>query len=93
MSLTEAGACATPAVATDIAGHRGSAIAGVTGLLVADPDDLAGALGRGVVELVQRWPAPWPMGAAALDHAQGLSWDAVATRHLDLLTAQVSRQP
>ena len=91
MSLTEAGACATPAVATDIAGHRGSAIAGVTGLLVADPDDVAGALGRGVVELMHDGSLRASMGAAALAHAQGLSWDAVATRHLDLLTDQVLR--
>jgi glycosyltransferase involved in cell wall biosynthesis len=89
MSLTEAGACATPAVATDIAGHRGSAIAGVTGLLVADPDDLAGALGRAVVELVSDAPRRESMATAAIEHARGLSWEAVATRHLDLLTAQM----
>jgi len=91
MSLTEAGACETPAVATDIAGHRGSAIADVTGLLIADPDDLAGALGRGVVELIRDAPRRRSMGVAALGHAQGLSWEAVATRHLDLLTDAVSR--
>jgi glycosyltransferase involved in cell wall biosynthesis len=91
MSLTEAGACATPAVATDIAGHRGSAVAGVTGLLVSDPDDLAGALGRGVVELLGDPPRRASMATAAIEHARGLSWEAVAARHLDLLTAQVSR--
>ena len=89
MSLTEAGACGTPSVATDIAGHRGSAIADVTGVLVADPDDLAGALARGVVDLLEDAPRRGSMALAALEHAQGLSWDAVATRHLDLLTAAV----
>jgi glycosyltransferase involved in cell wall biosynthesis len=86
MSLTEAGACATPCVATDIAGHRGSAIDGVTGVLVADPDDLAGALARAVVDLLGDTPRREAMASAAIGYAQGLSWDAVATRHLDLLT-------
>ena len=36
LSLTEGAACGTPAVATDIRGHRSSVVAGVTGLLV-DP--------------------------------------------------------
>ena len=90
MSLTEAGACGTPSVATDIAGHRGSAIADVTGVLVADPDNLAGALARGVVDLLEDAPRRDSMALAALEHAQGLSWDAVATRHLELLTAAVS---
>ncbi len=35
MSLTEGGACGTASVATDIAGHRGAAVDGVTGVLVA----------------------------------------------------------
>ena len=92
MSLTEAGACATPSVATDIAGHRGSAIADVTGLLIADSDDLAGALAGGVVELLADERRRNSMAVAAVDHAQGLSWEAVATRHLDLLTAAVSQR-
>ena len=35
LSLTEAAACGTPAVATDISGHRCSVVDGVTGVLVA----------------------------------------------------------
>ena len=34
LSLTEGAACGTPAVATDIRGHRSSVVAGVTGVLV-----------------------------------------------------------
>ena len=43
LSLTEAAACGTPAVATDIRGHRCSVIDGQTGLL-APPDRLGEAL-------------------------------------------------
>ena len=44
LSLTEGAACGTPAVATDISGHRCSVVAGVTGLLA--PEDDLGARAR-----------------------------------------------
>ena len=37
LALTEAAACGTPAVATDVSGHRSSVIDGVTGVLVPLP--------------------------------------------------------
>ena len=43
MTLTEAAACGTPAVATDIAGHHDAVVDGESGLLV---DDLGQLLGR-----------------------------------------------
>ena len=85
MSLTEGGACATPCVATDIAGHRGSAVPDVTGRLVADVADL----GPAISELLADADLRTAMGRAAVEHARGLSWTAVAARHLDLLAAQV----
>jgi glycosyltransferase involved in cell wall biosynthesis len=85
MSLTEGGACATPCVATDIAGHRGSAVPDVTGRLVADVSDL----GPTVSALLADAELRTRMGRAAVDHARGLSWTAVAARHLDLLAGQV----
>jgi glycosyltransferase involved in cell wall biosynthesis len=85
MSLTEGGACATPCVATDIAGHRGSAVPDVTGRLVADVEDL----GPAVSELLLDADLRAAMGSAAVAHARGLSWTVVAARHLDLLAAQV----
>jgi len=84
MSLTEAGACGTPCVATDIAGHRGAAVDGVTGRLVAD-DHLA----QTVAELVADEQRRSEMSDAAIAHARGLSWTAVAARHLDLLADAV----
>ena len=46
LTLTEAAACGTPSVATDISGHRSSVVDGVTGVLVEPqrPPALADAL-------------------------------------------------
>ncbi len=86
MSLTEGGACATPCVATDIAGHRGSCVPGETGVLVADLADL----GTEIAALLTDDARRHRMGQTAIEHAQGLSWTAVAARQLDLLAAQGS---
>jgi glycosyltransferase involved in cell wall biosynthesis len=85
MSLTEAGACATPCVATDIAGHRGSAVPDITGRLVTSVTDLGPAIAELLVDAELRAEMGW----AAVEHARGLSWTVVAARHLDLLAAQV----
>ena len=86
MSLTEGGACATPCVATDIAGHRGAALDGVTGRLVP-LDGLTGA----ITGLLADGDRRAEMGAAAVEHARGLSWTAVAARHLHLLADACGR--
>ena len=46
MTLTEAAACGTPAVATAIVGHTDAVLDGESGLLVDDVRDLSTALGR-----------------------------------------------
>jgi glycosyltransferase involved in cell wall biosynthesis len=73
LSLTEAAGCATPAVATNIRGHRSSVVDGVTGIL-AEPADLADALVRVLTDddLRRR------LGSAAHERALGLTWDASA---------------
>jgi len=85
MSLTEGGACGTPAVATDIAGHRGAVVDGETGVLVADD-----RLGPAIADLLGDTDRRELLGAAAVDHARSLSWTAVAARHLELLADAVS---
>ena len=93
MSLTEGGACATPCVATDIAGHRGAAIPDRTGVLVAEEQTAAataGRLGDAVSELLADDERRTRLGSAAVDHARGLSWASVAARHLDLLCEGVA---
>ncbi len=73
LSLTEAAACATPAVATDIRGHRCSVVDGRTGVLVA-PD----ALGPAIAALVADPARRERLATAALARARTLTWDRSA---------------
>ncbi len=73
LSLTEGAGCGTPAVASDIRGHRSSVVDGVTGVLAA-PADLAGALVRVLTDDALRLR----LGQAALERARTLTWDASA---------------
>ena len=83
MSLTEAAACGTPAVATAVTGHRHAVRDGVTGVLVDDPADLAEAL-VGVLDDTERRST---LGAGAQHWARSLTWDRTATELLALLLA------
>jgi len=87
MSLTEGGACATPCVATDVAGHRSACLDGRTGVLVADVDELGDEIGRLLCDDELRRS----MGRAAVEHARELSWSAVAARQLDVVASAVGR--
>jgi glycosyltransferase involved in cell wall biosynthesis len=73
LSLTEGAACGTPAVATDIRGHRCSVVDGSTGLL-APPEELGAVLTQVLLdaELRQR------LTTSALARARTLTWDASA---------------
>ncbi len=84
MTLTEAAACGTPAVATDIAGHADAVLDGESGLLVDDVDDLAGALGRVLGDEVLRSR----LSKGALDRARWFTWDATARRALEALAGE-----
>ena len=89
MTVTEAGACRTPSVATRIAGHQDAVIDGQTGMLVDGQDDLVGALRTilGDEDLRQR------MGAAAAHHAAHFTWDATARGALAALGARALARP
>lgn len=73
LSITEAAGCGTPAVASDIRGHRSSVVDGVTGVLVATPD-----LGAAIADLLIDHGRRRSMGEAALARARTLTWDASA---------------
>lgn len=89
MSITEAAACGTPAVVTDIAGHRDAVDAGVTGVRCADVDSLAPA----IVDLLLDDERRSKMGAAASSRAARFTWGATATTLMDLLAARADRPP
>lgn len=80
LSLTEAARCGTPAVATDIRGHRSSVVDGETGLLAA-PDDLADAIARVLDDHALRAR----LGAAAEARARAMTWDETAAGVLSVL--------
>jgi glycosyltransferase involved in cell wall biosynthesis len=86
MTLTEAAACGTPAVATAIAGHADAVLDGESGLLVQDPDDLPGALGRVLGDEVLRSR----LSKGALARARWFTWDATARRALEALAEEAT---
>jgi len=81
MTLTEAAACATPAVATDIAGHRDAVEDSVTGVLVHDVADLGTSLARVLGDSALRDE----LSAAALKRAARYDWARTASRLFSLL--------
>jgi glycosyltransferase involved in cell wall biosynthesis len=89
MTLTEAAACGTPAVATAIAGHTDAVLDGESGLLVDDVKDLAGALGRVLGDEVLRSR----LSKGALARARWYTWDATARRALEALAEGARAQP
>jgi len=84
LTLTEAAACGTPAVATDVNGHRSSVIDGVTGVLV--PLD---RLGNTIAEVLLDGSRRTALADAALIRARTLTWEASARGVLAGLHGQV----
>jgi glycosyltransferase involved in cell wall biosynthesis len=86
MTLTEAAACGTPAVATDIAGHRDAVVDGHSGLLVgSQPSELADAM----VQLVHDDALRQRLGAGALERSRWFNWDTTARITLEALAGSV----
>lgn len=84
LTLTEAAACGTPAVATDIRGHRSSVVDGVTGVLA--PLD---RLGDTIADVLLDHDRRSRLADAALSRARTLTWDASALGVLRALHGQV----
>jgi glycosyltransferase involved in cell wall biosynthesis len=81
MTLTEAAACGTPAVATDIAGHRDAVVHGVTGMLARGDSslgcELAGVLTDGALRE--------SLAKGALERSKSLRWERTAAQLFGLL--------
>jgi glycosyltransferase involved in cell wall biosynthesis len=75
MTLTEAAACGTPGIATDIPGHRDAIQDGQSGILVGLNESFADRLSE--VLLNDQLRATLSEGALA--YAQTLTWERTAT--------------
>ncbi len=87
MTLTEAAACGTPAVATAIAGHADAVLNGESGILVDDVGQLGTALRRVLGDDVLRSR----LSKGALTRARWFTWDATARRALEALAEEATR--
>ena len=84
LTMTEAAACGTPAVATDISGHRSSVVDGVTGVLAPLPE-----LGAALARVLSNHGLRDRLATAALARARTLTWDAASLGILEALAAQI----
>jgi len=87
LSLTEGAGCATPAVATDISGHRSSVVDGETGVL-APP----AALGEAIARVLLDGDLGQQLGIAAERRVRAMTWDATAAGVLAVLRRAVIAQ-
>lgn len=80
LSLTEAAGCGTPAVATDIRGHRSSVVDGETGVLASERD-----LGDAIARVLLDHDLRTRLAAAAEARVRTMTWDATAAGVLGVL--------
>jgi glycosyltransferase involved in cell wall biosynthesis len=88
MTLTEAAACGTPAVATRIAGHADAIVDGVSGVLADDEAGLAEAM----VDVLGDPRRLDQLRQGALARAAALTWGQTATQVMRVLADEVSRR-
>jgi glycosyltransferase involved in cell wall biosynthesis len=88
MTITEASACGTPAVATRIAGHEDAVVDGVTGLLADDMPGIARAIDR----LLRDGDLRQRMSTAALEYSARFQWSKTALGVMESLAADARRR-
>ena len=89
MTLTEAAACGTPAVATRIAGHSDAVREGRSGLLT---DHDPASLGDGIARVLGDGELRARLTAGARAWAAELTWSATATQLMRVVADEVSRR-
>jgi glycosyltransferase involved in cell wall biosynthesis len=87
MTITEAAACGTPAVVSNIAGHRDAVVHGSTGFLADTPDDMI----EGMDSILGDDALRDRMSTAALEHASRFTWEATARGALEALATEARR--
>ncbi len=88
MTLTEAAACGTPSVATDIAGHRDAVADGVSGILAAEGQPFIAAL----ISVLSNNEERQELAAGALSVAAGFNWDRTAELAFGVLASEALRR-
>ncbi len=88
MTITEAAACGTPAVATDIAGHRDAVRDGASGQLVDANADFGSALEQVLTDDALRAR----LSAGAIARAAECTWEATAMGTLEALASDARRR-
>jgi glycosyltransferase involved in cell wall biosynthesis len=88
MTLTEAAACGTPAVATRIPGHLDAVDEGRSGLLADDEAQLADGIAAIATDAALRER----LRAGALAHAERFAWTSTATGVLEALAEDAHRR-
>lgn len=81
MTVTEAAACATPAVVSAIPGHEDAVLEGVSGMLCSGADEMVAAVTKVLTDRVLRQR----LSRGALARASALSWEATAAGTLGVL--------
>jgi glycosyltransferase involved in cell wall biosynthesis len=94
MTLTEAAACGTPAVATRIAGHEDAVVEGSSGLLAAKVGEaeVPAALGHELARVLGDDDLRTKLSDGALAHARTLTWSNTSTELMRIIAAEVSRR-
>jgi len=88
LTISEAAACGTTAVATRIVGHLDAVEDGHTGLLASDPAEMVECLDR----LVRDQALRVALSTAALERASWLTWERSALGVLEVLAADAIRR-
>jgi glycosyltransferase involved in cell wall biosynthesis len=87
MTLTEAAACGTPAVATRIPGHKDSVDDDVSGLLTDSPRDMVEKISR----IIEDRNLRTRLSEGALKHAAAFSWESCALSTFEPLAREAIR--
>jgi glycosyltransferase involved in cell wall biosynthesis len=88
MTLTEAAACGTPSVASDIAGHRDAVSDGKSGILTPDSRSFVDSIIAVLTDPFLRSK----LSAGSLEHAATLTWQATAYGTFAPLAADALRR-
>lgn len=86
MTLTEAAACGTPAVATRIPGHEDAIIDDESGFLVSTLPELVEAIGSILANPMLRRR----LSQGALRRVEGMTWERAALQALEALASRVT---